>query len=230
MRPFWTQAFTLVFKCLILLFVVSIFLVGLHSFLPVGMTPLMVLRASEKMFSGKAPKVEKDWVALEEMSPQIQYAVIAAEDRRFFEHYGFDFEAIDQAYRYNLRHKKVRGASTISQQVAKNLFLWPQRSYLRKALEAYFTGLIELFWSKQRILEVYLNIIELGDGVYGVQAASQKFFKKSAQKINAPEAALLAAVLPNPRKFLVSSPSNYIRFRQTMIQRRMRVVARTLPK
>lgn len=152
-------------------------------------------------------------------------AVIAAEDARFLEHHGFDFEAIDKAIRYNSKStRRIRGGSTITQQVAKNVFLWPSRSWVRKGVEVYFTGLIELMWSKRRILEVYLNVIELGDGVYGAEAAARTYFKKPAAKLNSSEAALLAAVLPNPRRFQVQKPSSYVRFRQMMIQRRMSAV------
>ncbi|RYZ68792.1 MAG: monofunctional biosynthetic peptidoglycan transglycosylase, partial [Proteobacteria bacterium] len=171
----------------------------------------------------------KDWVPLSEISPKVQNAVVAAGDFRFFEHNGFDWVAIEKALKSNERGRKMRGGSTISQQTAKNVFLWPARSWVRKGFEAYFTVLIEWIWGKKRIMEAYLNVVEFGDGIYGVGAASEVFFKKPASKLNSSEAALLAAVLPNPRRFLVAKPSSYTRFRQTMIQRRMPTAAKLSP-
>jgi monofunctional biosynthetic peptidoglycan transglycosylase len=161
------------------------------------------------------------WVDMDRISPHAAMAVIAAEDQQFPFHYGFDVESIRKAVEKNQRSKRVRGASTISQQVAKNLFLWPGRSYVRKGLEAWFTVLIELLWPKERILEVYLNVAEFGKGVYGVEAASRKFFGKSAARLTRSEAALLAAVLPNPRRLRVDRPSNYVRSRQSWIMGQM---------
>lgn len=160
---------------------------------------------------------------MERISENLQLAVVCAEDQNFPTHTGFDFEAIEKALEHNKKGKRMRGASTISQQCAKNLFLWPQRSWLRKGLEAYFTVLIELIWSKERILEVYLNIIELGDGIYGAEAASQEFFKIPAEKLNRPQAALLAAVLPNPLEYSVARPSAYVRSRQGWILVQMKL-------
>lgn len=208
----------------------SVVLTLVYSFVPVPATPLMMIRVVESLWAGRPVRFEKDWVPIEKMSPRLQLAVIAAEDFKFFEHNGFDWEAIEKAFKHNERSRKIRGASTISQQVAKNVFLWPRRSWVRKSLEAYFTGLIELIWSKKRIMEVYLNIVELGDGIYGVEAAARHYFRKPASRLNSSEAALIAAVLPNPRRFLVSRPSPYIRFRQTMIQRRMPSAASTIPE
>lgn len=211
-------------------FVSTILLVLIYRWFPVPVTPLMILRVQENLVEGKPIRLERDWMSLNELSPRLQYAVIAAEDFKFHEHMGFDWEAIEKAARHNERRPgRIRGASTISQQTAKNVFLWPARSWVRKGLEAYFTALIELLWSKDRIMEVYLNVVELGDGVYGAEAASQKYFKKSAAKLNNSEAALIAAVLPNPRRFLITRPSPYTRFRQTMIQRRMSTAAQTIP-
>ena len=212
-------------------FAFSLVLTFLYGFLPVPITPLMVMRIGEAAVSPeRSVRFKKDWVSLDEMSTKLQFAVIAAEDAKFFEHGGFDWEAIAKAMKYNERGRKVRGGSTISQQVAKNVFLWPQRSWVRKALEAYFTFLIETFWTKKRIIEVYLNVVELGDGVYGVEAASNHYFRKSAAKLSSSEAALIAAVLPNPRRYSVKSPTRYVRFRQTMIQRRMPSARETMPK
>lgn len=203
----------------------SIALVLVFSAVPVPMTPLVGIRAIEAVFLGQSPRFEKSWVAIDKMSPHLIRAAIASEDFRFTEHQGFDFEAIQKARVFNrrvehLRKGRIRGASTISQQTAKNVFLWPGRNWIRKGLEAWFTIWIEAFWSKRRILEVYLNVIEFGDGVYGAEAASRRFFSKSASKLNSREAALMIAVLPNPRKLRIDKPSHYVRYRQMAIQRR----------
>ena len=165
------------------------------------------------------------WVPWKAISPQAKLAVVASEDQTFANHLGFDFEAIGKAMEKNRSGKKIRGASTITQQTAKNLFLTPSRSYLRKILEAYFTTLIELSWPKQRILEVYLNIAEFGDGIYGVGAAGKIFFNKPASKLNSQEAALLAAVLPNPKLLRVDEPTNYLQQRQNWITGQMRYLS-----
>ena len=198
--------------------ILSVGIVIFYKFVPVPYTPLMVWRTVGSLFSDeKYIGMEKKWVPMEEIAKPMRLAVIRAEDYKFYQHHGFDFEAIEKAIQYNKTHKKKKGASTISQQTAKNVFLWPSRSWLRKGLEAYFTVLIELFWSKDRILEVYLNVIELGRGVYGVEAASQKFFKKPASKLNKHQASLMAAVLPNPIKFRIDKPSRYVTNRQRKI-------------
>jgi monofunctional biosynthetic peptidoglycan transglycosylase len=190
----------------------------------------MGIRAVETIFERKELHFEKDWTPIAKVNPKVVMAMIAAEDWRFFEHHGFDWDAIEKAIHHNEKSRKIRGASTISQQVAKNVFLWPDRSWFRKGLEVYFTVLVELMWPKQRIMEVYLNVIELGDGVYGVGAASQLYFKKPASKVNTSEAALIAAVLPNPRRFSIEKPSTYVRFRQSLIQRRLRQVSESAPQ
>lgn len=207
----------------------SILLVAVFAWLPVPATPLTAIRAVQSAFAGQPVKFQKSWIPIEKMSPVILKAAIASEDFRFVEHNGFDFQAIKKAIEANRRaerrgHGRLRGGSTISQQTAKNVFLWPGRNYLRKGLEAWLTVWIEAFWSKRRILEVYLNVIEFGDGVYGVEAASRRYFKKSANKLNASEAALLIAVLPNPKRFKVDRPSGYVRYRQTAILRRLSYV------
>jgi monofunctional biosynthetic peptidoglycan transglycosylase len=163
--------------------------------------------------------MKKEWIGLDKMSANLPLAVVASEDNLYMEHSGFDFKSIEKAKEYNAKKqgKKVRGASTISQQTAKNVFLWPQRSWLRKGLEVYFTVLIEFVWGKKRILEVYLNVIETGKGIYGAEAASQSYFGKSASGISRGEAALIAAVLPNPLKWNPASPTPYIRGRQQWI-------------
>jgi len=158
---------------------------------------------------------------IEKISPQMAVAVVAAEDQRFADHFGFDVKAIEKAMAYNERNRKTRGASTISQQTAKNLFLWSDRSWVRKGFEAYFTLLIETLWSKERILEVYLNIVEFGDGVYGAEAAAQYYFSKPAVHLTASEAALLGAVLPNPNRMKVNAPSTRVRERQAWILNQM---------
>ncbi|HNP49215.1 MAG TPA: monofunctional biosynthetic peptidoglycan transglycosylase, partial [Bacteroidia bacterium] len=179
---------------------------------PIPFTPLMLIRCVEQKSDGKSMKMHKDWTAIENMSAAMPLAVIASEDQNFEEHFGFDLEAIRKAQAYNDRHKgkRMKGASTISQQTAKNVFLWPSRSWIRKGFEVYFTFLIELFWSKQRIMEVYLNVIEMGDGIYGTEAAAQEYFHKPAKNISVREASLIAAVLPNPRKWSPAKPTAYI--------------------
>lgn len=166
--------------------------------------------------------VHYQWVDWEQIAPHMALAVLAAEDQKFPQHWGFDFSAIFQAFQHNADGKTLRGGSTISQQVAKNLYLWQGRSWLRKGLEAWFTLWIELLWPKQRILEVYLNIAELGPDTFGVQAASQRYWKKSALQLTAQQAALLAAILPNPQRWSAAKPSPYMRQRQSWILRQMR--------
>ena len=169
-------------------------------------------------------KVDYRWVSMERMSGQAALAVIASEDQNFFNHWGLDFKAIAKAVEENQNRKKPRGASTISQQVAKNLFLWPDSNYLRKGLEVYFTGLIELIWSKKRILEVYLNIAELGPGIFGQEAAARRSFNKPAARLNRYEAATLAAVLPNPNHMSAVHPSEYVVRRSWQIMNQMRLI------
>lgn len=198
--------------------IVSIGLTIFYRFVPVPYTPLMFWRSLASVFTEeKFVGIEKKWVPIEKISKSMQQSVIKAEDYKFYQHNGFDFEAIEKAIQYNKTHKKKKGASTISQQTAKNVFLWPSRSWVRKGLEAYFTVLIETLWPKERILEVYLNVIEQGKGVYGVEASAQKFFKRPAAKLNSSQAALMAAVLPNPIRFRIDKPSRYISRRQRRI-------------
>lgn len=211
-------------KATICFFVISTFLVVLFKFVPIPFTPLMGIRALEQKSNGQEMTCSHDWVPLEEISPNIQKAVIASEDATFLMHYGFDFNAINKAMENNEKGKKLRGGSTISQQTAKNIFLWQGRSYLRKGFEAYFTVLIELIWGKERIMEVYLNSIEMGSGVYGVQAASNHWYGKSAQDLSKKEAAGIAAILPNPRKFKASNSSGYTERRKIRIMKHMRYV------
>lgn len=195
-------------------------------FLPVYFTPLMFIRVGEQIANGEEIKMRHRWVPLEDISPSLPVAVMASEDARFLEHHGFDFEAIEHAAKRNMSGKNKRrlGASTISQQTAKNVFLWPGRTWVRKGFEAYFTFLIEMMWSKQRIMEVYLNSIEMGDGIYGADAVAEWHFGCRAKDLTRRQCALIAATLPNPRKFDSSNPSSYMRKRQSKILREMRFV------
>jgi monofunctional glycosyltransferase len=202
----------------------SILMVVIFRFVPVPITPLMVIRSFQQWQSDEPVKLRKNWVSIKKISPHLQLAVVCSEDQNFLNHNGFDFKAIEKAMEHNEKSKRKRGASTISQQCAKNLFLWPQRSWVRKGLETYFTVLIELIWPKKRIMEVYLNIIEFGNGVYGAEAASQDFYKRSAAKISREQAALLATVLPNPRKYNAAKPGPYVQKRQQWVLRQMRQV------
>ncbi len=200
----------------------NVLLVLVFRFAPVPVSGLMVQRRIESWSSDKPYLSRHRWVPLEDIAPSLGVAVIAAEDQNFPDHFGFDWQAIEKAVQHNEHSRRKRGASTVSQQTAKNLFLWNSRSWTRKGLEAWFTLLIEMGWSKQRILEVYLNIVEFGDGVYGAEAAARTYFGKSAKRLTPSESALLAAVLPNPRKFKANAPSEYIRGRQAWILSQMR--------
>lgn len=197
----------------------SVLMVLIYKWVPVPGTPLMVIRKLEN----KETQIKHDWVSFENLSPHLQLAVVCSEDQNYLKHNGLDWGAIEKARKENESGKRVRGASTISQQTAKNVFLWPARNYVRKGLEVWFTLLIELFWSKERIMEVYLNSIEMGDGIFGAEAASQYYFGKNASKLNPEEAALIAAILPNPRRFSAKKPSAYTRGRQQFVLRQMRL-------
>lgn len=195
-------------------------------FIPVYFTPLMFIRMVEQVKEGRELKLSHHWVPLERMSPSMPVAVMGSEDANFLKHHGFDFKAIQNAVKRNREHpeKNKLGASTISQQTAKNVFLWPGRSWLRKGLEFYFTSLIELFWSKQRIMEVYLNSIEMGEGIYGVEAVAQEHFGIPAETMSREQCALVAATLPNPRRFSSKNPSAYMQKRQRQILLNMKYV------
>lgn len=207
-------------------FASTILSVILYRFVPVVLTPMMVLRCVQQLKEGRELKLSHHWVPLERISVDMPAAVMAGEDARFLDHHGFDFNAIVNAAERNHKHPEKRklGASTISQQTAKNVFLWPGRSWLRKGFEVYFTGLIELFWSKQRIMEVYLNSIEMGDGIYGADAVAQEHFGVTASQLTRSQCALVAATLPNPRRFSSKHPSAYMRKRQNKILHEMRFV------
>ncbi|MBK7344904.1 MAG: monofunctional biosynthetic peptidoglycan transglycosylase [Saprospiraceae bacterium] len=194
-----------------------------YGVLPVPLTPLMVIRSVEQWADGEKAVLKKDWVSMDEISIHLAPSVMCAEDQNFKDHWGFDLEAIQKALEHNKRSRRTRGASTISQQTAKNVFLWPHRSWLRKGLEIYFTGLIELVWTKRRIMTVYLNVVEFGPGIYGAEAAARHFFRKPADKLTRSEAATLAAVLPNPRKYSASRPGRYVTRRRDWVLRQMRM-------
>lgn len=211
---------------MIIFFVTSIGWTILARFVPVLVTPLMIIRSVEALVDSDMPKNSKKWVPIDDISKNMIVAVIAAEDNKFMTHHGFSFEDMQKAFKHNQKGKRIRGGSTISQQTAKNVFLWHKRSYLRKGLEAYFTVLIEIFWSKERIMEVYLNSIEMGDGIYGVEAASLEYFGVHASELSKNQAALIAVCLPNPRKYSPVNPSSYISRRKNAILS----VMRKLPK
>ena len=200
-------------------------------FLPVYFTPLMFIRCYEQASEGKDLKLSHHWVPLEKISPSLPLAMMASEDANYLSHHGFDYEAIEHAAKRNREHPEKRklGASTISQQTAKNVFLWPGRSWIRKGFEVYFTTLIELMWSKQRIMEVYLNSIETGDGIYGADAVAEEHFHTDALHLTKAQCALIAATLPNPRKFSSLHPSAYMLKRQARILREMNFVKK-MPK
>lgn len=211
----WIRRFALVF------FLSTAAATLLFGVVPPPFTPLMVIRCVQQMTGDDPLKLYKDWTPLDRISPHIVDAVIAAEDQEFLDHRGFDFESIVSAFAINSRGKRKLGASTISQQTAKNLFLWPARSWTRKGLEAYFTFLIETFWTKRRILTVYLNVIETGKGIYGVEGACLHNFGVSSAQVSRSQAALLAATLPNPRRWSAARPSPYLWRRQEWILRQM---------
>lgn len=217
-KGFFSQIMRFFWKLIIWFNIISLFFVVLYKFVPVPYTPLMVIRYFENKSAGKNIESKHHWVPIENISKNLQKAVIASEDGRFFEHYGLDFSAMRKAAVGNFKGKKLKGGSTITQQTAKNVFLWQGRSYFRKALEAYYTVLIELVWGKQRILEVYLNSIEMGDGIYGAEAATQHWYKRDCKSLTRMQAAGIAAILPNPRRFSPNG-SAYISRKQSKIAR-----------
>lgn len=211
--------FRFIGKVLLWWFGITIGLTLFYRFVPVPGTPLMIIRLFEEAKAGQKHRLYKDWVPFEQISPQLAKAVIASEDQKFMTHWGFDLEALEKAYKRNQKGKKRKlGGSTISMQTAKNVYLWPGRTLVRKAFEAYFTVLIEVLWSKKRILEVYLNVIEMGPGIYGAEAAAQAWFGKPASKLTANEAARIAACLPDPRRRNPARPSSYVAARAARIQ------------
>lgn len=191
-------------------FLITISWVILYRFLPVPTTSTMLSRKIEAMIDGKPSSIQYTWKSLDELSANIPKAVVYSEDQKFYDHYGFDFQGMKNAFEKNQKGNTVRGGSTISQQVAKNVFLWQHKSYFRKALEAYFTVLIELLWSKDRILEVYLNVAETGINTFGMEEGCKRYFGHSASKTSKREAAALAAVLPSPKRYAVKNPGPYM--------------------
>jgi len=221
-KKFWNVLLKILYKCIIGFLIITITPVIIYKFINPPITPLMIIRALEKRIEGKPMKIKYIWAPIKNISKNLITAAVTSEDNLFLEHSGFDIEAIRKAYENNQKHpKRIKGGSTISQQTAKNVFLWTHRSFIRKGLEAYFTFLIELFWSKERIMEVYLNVIEMGDGIYGAEATSQFCFKKPASKLSREESAAIIVTLPNPLKYNVIKQSPYINKRKNIILQRM---------
>lgn len=192
----------------------SLFFVVLFRFIPVPLTPLMLIRCGEQLLAGQELRLKHDWVSIDHIYNNLPLAVVCSEDQNFMNHSGFDMKAIERSIDASKRgSKRLRGASTISQQTAKNVFLWPGRSWIRKGFEVYFTVLIEFVWDKERIMEVYLNSIEMGNGLYGAESASRFYFNTSAQNLSRTQAAAIAAVLPNPRKYSANPPGPYVQRR-----------------
>ena len=212
------KIFKFIFKFFLWFIGLTVLWVVIYKFVPVPYTPLMAIRSIE---GDSKYQTRHDWVPIEEISPYLQLAVICAEDQTFLSHSGFDRKAIEKALENNEKGKKIRGGSTISQQTAKNAFLWPHRTWVRKGLEAYFTLLIETLWSKERILEVYLNSIEMGNGVFGAEAAAQYWFKKPAKNLSAQNAGAIAAILPSPQRYKANPPGPYVAKRTNWIVRQM---------
>jgi monofunctional biosynthetic peptidoglycan transglycosylase len=224
------KIFKIIFWLIISFFIYSILIVVVYKWIPPPFTPFILIRVAEGLIDGSPVGIDKTWESYNDISPNVFRAVISGEDARFMKHNGIDWKAVQGAESYNKLHKgsRLHGASTISMQTAKNAFLWQGRNYIRKGLEVYFTYLIEAIWGKKRIIEVYVNIVELGKGIYGVEAASQEYFHKPAKDLTRREAALLAAILPNPRRWSPAHPSSYVEQRVKFIQGRMNSVA--IPK
>lgn len=221
MKTILGKIFKIIWKTVFLFVILSIASVVMFRWVLIPITPLMIIRCTEQKSAGKEIIMKHDWVSLQKISPQLQLAVVCSEDQNYLKHSGFDFGAIQKALKENERGKRVRGGSTITQQTAKNVFLWQGRSYLRKGLEAWFTLLIEFFWNKERIMEVYLNSIEMGNGIYGAEAASQFWFKKSASNLSKDEAAAIAAILPSPLNYKANPANNYIQKRKVWVKQQM---------
>jgi monofunctional biosynthetic peptidoglycan transglycosylase len=221
MKKVLVKIWTILWKSTLFLVALSIVSVIVFRWVAVPLTPLMLIRDVEQLGDGKGVTMEHDWVPLEEISPKLQLAVVCSEDQNYLKHYGFDIGAIKKAMKENEEGKRFRGGSTITQQTAKNVFLWQGRSYLRKVCEAWFTLLIETFWSKERIMEVYLNSIEMGNGIYGAEAAAQHWFHKPAKKLTKDEAAAIAAILPNPLRLKANPATEYVAKRKAWIKQQM---------
>ena len=216
--------FRLILSLVVVFIVTSVLAVIAYKWLPVKVTPLMVIRAIQHRDNPKYIDWSHRWVPLDSISPYLPVAVMASEDQNFMHHHGFDFGAIQQAYEERVKEGRRRGASTISHQTAKNVFLWPTSSWVRKGLEAYFTVLIETFWSKQRIMEVYLNSIETGPGIYGAEGVANDHFNCHANQLSRSDCALIAATLPNPIRFSSHRPSGYVLKRQHQIKMQMKYI------
>lgn len=221
-RPVLERIYWLLVRAVLFLFITSFGAVVVLKYVPIWVTPLIVSRWIDTFGSDESSHVYKKWRSYDAISQEAALAVVSSEDQDFPSHWGFDFDEIQDAIRENQYRKRPRGASTISQQVAKNVFLWNGRSYIRKGLEVYFTVLIELIWGKRRILEVYLNVAETGPMTFGVEAASERFYHHSAADLSRNEAARIAAVLPNPILLSIRNPSNYVQRRTRQIARQMR--------
>lgn len=219
---FWRLFFYILKLVVILFFGLSILWVIIYRFVPPPVTLLMIERGFERKSDGKGWKIDKKWVDFDQIADVMKRAAVAGEDQTFLENHGFDFKAMEKAIDKNAHSHKLIGGSTISQQTAKNVFLWPGRSYIRKGFEAYFTILEEIFWSKKRIMEVYLNEIEMGDGIYGVEAASEYYYHKHASQLTAREAAGIASIFPDPLKWSPTNPNERVQHRQHFILRNMR--------
>ena len=215
------RIFKRILKFAVIFFVSTVLLIFAMRWINPVTSSIMVQRQISGFFDGEFELIKYHWVSYDDVSKFMPIAIVAAEDQNFPKHFGFDFKQIEKALKENKRGRRVRGASTITQQVAKNLFLWEGKSFVRKGIEAYFTLLIELLWDKQRILEVHMNIAEMGDKIFGVGTASVAYFKKPAANLNIRQAALLAAILPNPLKYSAVKPSGYVRGRQNWIVRQI---------
>ncbi len=216
-----------VWKSVLIFFAASFLITLVFRWIPVPITPLMLIRWGQQLSEDKKMKLEKDWVALEDICPHLQLAVVCSEDQNFLKHNGVDFGALKKALNENEKNKKrgkkrFRGGSTITMQTAKNVYLWPGRDYIRKAFEFYFSFVIEICWSKERIMEVYLNVIEFGDGIYGAEAAARHYFGKSAEQLTKEESAVLATLLPNPRVYGKNLKTAYLQKRKQFVLQQMR--------
>lgn len=211
-----------IFITLLMLIFMPVLMVVTLKFIPPITSSFILQKMISNIFNEGKSNIKYEWVSMEEISDKLKLAVIAAEDQKFVDHWGFDIDEISKAFKSNKNNKRIRGASTITQQTAKNLFLWSDKSYVRKGLEAYLTILLELFWTKERILEVYLNIAEFGDNIYGVKSATNKYFGVDPIKLNGAQSASLAAILPNPKRFLIQSPTINQQRRSAWIQLQMK--------
>lgn len=225
-KPFFQKIKSFIWIVTKWFLIISILSVLLFKWIPVPFTPLMISRTIAQKIEGKTIICKHTWTPIDSMSTNLQKAVISSEDGTFLEHNGFDFKAMKLAYKNNSKGKKMKGGSTISQQTAKNVFLWQGRSYVRKIFEAYFTFLIEVFWGKKRIMEVYLNSIEMGDGIYGAEAATQFWYHKNCKSLTLQEAAGIAAILPNPRNYKATNSSTYINSQKNKIVKRIKNIGK----